>query len=350
MLERAISNSPWTMMEPISFSVVEATIDHFLEDGYLSENPDVRVAVGQGNFDSGLGHFLDHGSKEGRRQRSPNGPLKQTRMTKIERLTPFLRRDMPRRSRNGKLDFLTGDLRTAAGIIEVENVSSHNYDPAALGLIAKHADGLILDCGAGRRDVYFPNVVNYEIVDYDTTDVLGVGESLPFVDSAFDAVFSLAVLEHVRDPFRCAKEISRVLKPGGDLYCCVPFLQPVHGYPHHYFNATPQGLRRLFEDDMALDETAKFTPIHPIFALSWILNSWSNGLPEDLRADFMDLRVGALMQDPPKLLGAPFVAQLAREKQFELACATIMRTTKREKAMKPPGPRGAWWRRLFRRF
>ena len=75
-------------------------------------------------------------------------------------------------------------------------------------------DGLILDCGAGRRPIYYSNVVNFEIVAYDTTDVRGVGESLPFETDSFDAVFSFAVLEHVKDPFRCASEICRVLKPG----------------------------------------------------------------------------------------------------------------------------------------
>ena len=89
------------------------------------------------------------------------------------------------------------------------------------------------------------NVVNYEIVDYDTTDVIGLGDTLPFNDCVFDAVISIAVLEHVRYPFACAAEIVRVLKRGGELECSVPFLQPLHGYPHHYYNMTSQGLRHF---------------------------------------------------------------------------------------------------------
>jgi len=87
---------------------------------------------------------------------------------------------------------------------------------------------LVLDCGAGFRDMYYPNVVNYEIVAYPTTDVLGVGEELPFKDNSFDVVISVAVLEHVRYPWRCADEIARVLKSGGTLVAMVPFLQPLH--------------------------------------------------------------------------------------------------------------------------
>ncbi|HEX3450908.1 MAG TPA: methyltransferase domain-containing protein, partial [Isosphaeraceae bacterium] len=66
------------------------------------------------------------------------------------------------------------------------------------------------------------------------------------VDDAFDAVISVPVLEQVRDPFTAAKEITRVLKPGGKLFCCVRFLQPFHGYPNHYYNMTHVGLASLF--------------------------------------------------------------------------------------------------------
>ncbi|MCU7374984.1 methyltransferase domain-containing protein [Paucibacter sp. O1-1] len=115
-------------------------------------------------------------------------------------------------------------------------------------------------------------------MDYDTTDVRGVGECLPFVDGAFDAVISIAVLEHVRDPFRCAAELVRVLKPGGELICCVPFLQPYHGYPHHYYNMTHQGLRALFERDLTVDSVEVIDSTGPVWALTWILQSWAQGL------------------------------------------------------------------------
>lgn len=158
------------------------------------------------------------------------------------------------------------------------------------------------------------------IIPYDTTDVLGVGEELPFKDESFDAVISVAVLEHVQDPFRCAKEICRVLKPGGELYYSVPFLQPYHGYPHHYFNATWQGLARLFDEN--LDIVDNFVPpaLHPRYALSWFLNSWMEGLPNDVALRFSNLSIGDVIQYEDSDIFEEYCRHLSKDKVRELAC------------------------------
>lgn len=52
----------------------------------------------------------------------------------------------------------------------------------------------------------------------DIRYLTGAGESLPFEDRSFGAVFCCDVLEHVRDLPRVISEISRVLKPGGVFY------------------------------------------------------------------------------------------------------------------------------------
>ena len=48
------------------------------------------------------------------------------------------------------------------------------------------------------------------------------GENLPFPDNSFDLVFSIAVLEHVRDPDRVMSEALRVCRPGGYIVMNVP--------------------------------------------------------------------------------------------------------------------------------
>ena len=339
-------------MEPFAFDLCDARAADFDEYGYLSANPDVALAVARGVFRSGREHYRKFGHTEPRQMRKPRGDLAAARRAKLDKLRPHLRRDMPARERNGKFDYLTEELRQATRITAVENVSGHDYDNVARAIIDEYRYGLVLDCGAGRRDIYFPNVVNFEIVDYDSTDVIGVGESLPFLDNTFDAVISVAVLEHVRDPFRAADEISRVLKPGGRLFCCMPFLQPVHGYPHHYFNATPQGLKRLFEDKLTVGEPQVFASLHPVWALSWILNSWARGLSEETRATFERMTAAELMRPPGELLQAPFAASLPAATQLELACGSGILAVKPGVAQGAPAaarPRGLL-RRIWARL
>jgi SAM-dependent methyltransferase len=300
-----------------------ATEAEFDETGYLLANPDVAVAVRNGNLKSGWQHFLQHGRVEGRRQRCPS-LIQEAKLRKRLRIRPLLRSDMSFVEAQGTVDFLTKELRTQFNIVDTEAVSSNVYDPYAMELIEKHRDGLILDCGAGRRDVYFDNVVNFEIVAYDTTDVRGVGEVLPFSDRSFNAVFSLAVLEHVKDPFQCAKEIARVLKPGGDLMCCVPFLQPLHGYPHHYYNMSHQGLTNLFAKYLEVDKVECLASTFPIWSLAWILSSWASGLSEQTRKGFLNMRVSELVGSPVQYLDRPFVTELSHEKNLELASATVL--------------------------
>jgi SAM-dependent methyltransferase len=303
---------------------VIATEQNFDEDAYLRANPDVVAGIQQGTVASGFTHFGAFGSKEGRKLRDPHSLLATAKARKRERIASILRKDLPFAESPACYDFLTESLRNQFGIIDTAAVSSNDYDGYALQLIDENADGLVLDCGAGKRSVYFDNVVNFEIVDYDTTDVRGVGEVLPFVDGSFDAVISIAVLEHVKDPFACAKEIARVLKPGGKLMCCVPFLQPLHGYPNHYYNMTHQGLRNLFCDALQIDDILVYDSVLPIWSLTWMLRSWADGLDPRTRSDFMEMRVADLMKDPAHYLRMPFVQALSPEKNRELASANVL--------------------------
>lgn len=223
-------------------------------------------------------------------------------------------------------DFLTVDLRDAFSIIDTTAVSSNNYDNAFMNVI--NSNELVLDCGAGSRQYYYDNVINFEIAKYPSTDVLGVGEVLPFKDATFDAVLSNAVLEHVKDPWLCADEILRVLKPGGELICCVPFLQPLHGYSHHYYNMSAQGLKNLFGNNISVVEHNIPNSTLPIWSLNWILNSWSAGLNGDTKNNFLQIKVCDLIANPLQYLEQKFVTELSNEKNFELASATLLKAKK----------------------
>ena len=305
-----------------------ATAANFNEEGYLACNPDVARAVLEGSIASGWVHFQQFGIHEARQVRLSSAHCLPLKRAKLQRLETLLRTDLPRTTSDGMVDFLSEELRRQAAAVATDAVSCHNYDPFAREMISQYAEGLLLDCGAGRRNVYYSNVVNLEIVPYDTTDVLGVGEELPFQDASFDAVLSFSVLEHVRDPFRCAREVIRVLKPGGELLCAAPFLQPLHGYPGHYFNMSHQGLQSLFEGKLQLEWHTVPPSGLPIWTLTWILNSWAGALDPQTRSQFLETKIGDLLGDPVNLLDQPFVTNLPAEKNLELASMTMMRARK----------------------
>lgn len=252
-----------------------------------------------------------------------------TKRRKLERIESILAPGREFVRRELQLDFLDDAMRAEWGIVDTENVSAHGYDEIARAMVADLADGLVLDCGAGKRSIYYDNVVNLEIVPYDTTDVLCVGELLPFADAVFDGVLSLNVPEHVKSPFQAADELLRVLKPGGKLYCVVPFLQPLHAYPHHYYNMTHEGLLNLFGDAVEVESHEVPLSGRPIWTLTWMLQVWANGLSDDLRESFLNMTVADLVGDPGSMLGERFVAEVPRAVNFELASTTALVATKR---------------------
>ena len=306
-----------------------ATKDNFNEDLYLQQNIDVRDAIDEGKMKSGYHHFVKHGIIEKRSQRK----LKQDyepdiiniRKEKFLKIKKILKKDIDI-SINDKFvfDYTGSNRKEDFGFEETDKVSSFFYDELPLEIINACPDGLILDCGAGFRPVYYENVVNYEIVPYDTTDVIGFAEDLPFSDNSFDAVFSFAVLEHVKLPFKAAAEMCRVLKPGGTIAVCAAFLQPLHGYPHHYFNMTSMGLKVLFEDQIDVEKQFLNTGTGPIWTLTWILRQWAKQLNNDEKKKFLKMKVADLMKHPFEYLDKGFVTSLPEETNFELACATLL--------------------------
>jgi SAM-dependent methyltransferase len=231
------------------------------------------------------------------------------------------------------IDLLSDELRDAFRLAATENVSSHSYPPqvqSPTGLFtwAAQTRGLVLDVGAGDQRRVMPHVICSEIVAYPATDVLAVVQRLPFRDGAFDGVFSAAVLEHVTDPFQAASEMMRVLRPGGQLFCSVPFLQPEHGYPHHYYNMTSDGLVNAFTRVGAkLDQAGIAESGHPWHAGRRFLSEYLTHLPPDDRQRMESMTVKELLRLPA---GAdePLRAHLSDEGRRKLACTTYATFTK----------------------
>jgi SAM-dependent methyltransferase len=107
-------------------------------------------------------------------------------------------------------------------------------------------------------------------------------------DASFDCVICLEVLEHVADPFAAARELKRVLRPGGALFLTVPFLTGYHGtkssrsgahddFPD-YWRFTHQGLQKLFGDLRDLEVKPLTGPIEARLRFT-PLSRWADRMP-----------------------------------------------------------------------
>jgi demethylmenaquinone methyltransferase/2-methoxy-6-polyprenyl-1,4-benzoquinol methylase len=97
------------------------------------------------------------------------------------------------------LDVCTG---TAGVAIEI----AHHHDGQIVGLDVSHS---MLE--AGLRAVEKKNL------DGRVQLIQGRAEHLPFPDETFDTVVFTYLLRYVQDPDATIRELSRVLKPGGEL-------------------------------------------------------------------------------------------------------------------------------------
>ncbi|MDQ8182367.1 methyltransferase domain-containing protein [Pelagicoccus sp. SDUM812005] len=227
-------------------------------------------------------------------------------------------------------DFLDQPLKELAGVVPSTATSSHPYTDEMWKMIDEvNEDGWILDCGAGYRETHKKNLIHFEIEPYVSTDVRGVCEALPFKDESFDLVLSLVVLEHVKDPAKAVREMERVLKPGGKIWIDAAFMQPFHGYPSHYFNMTRHGLRSLLPYNVQAIE--EFVPKYgsPIWSLTWIVERYAQGLAEDTRKEFLELKLRDLICHPEKLLNENWVTSLSPDASQALAATNTYIGVKR---------------------
>ena len=127
-----------------------------------------------------------------------------------------------------------------------------------------------LNLGSGRTN-FGPRVVNLDIGPFPHVDVVAGGERLPLRDACLDGVITQGVLEHVPELPATLAEIDRVLRPGGQVYHEVPFVQGYHGSPGDFRRFTIQGLQELVPGYRVLDQGVA---VGPSSALMWIASEW----------------------------------------------------------------------------
>lgn len=90
-------------------------------------------------------------------------------------------------------------------------------------------------------------VQGYEMLDYDN----GVDLEKP-LKKKYGTGVCMDLLEHARNPFLVAKNISDSLKKGALLFVTAPFVWDIHTHPednwNDYWRFTPEGLTELFKD------------------------------------------------------------------------------------------------------
>lgn len=128
-------------------------------------------------------------------------------------------------------------------------------------------EGVVLNIGSGnspKRD----GVLNVDMMDYENVDIVCDIHALPFKDNSVDAIMSVALLEHVREPSVALKEAYRVLKPGGMVFSVIPFMQPFHASPHDYQRYSLPGIEFLHRDFRKM-ESGVFSG--PVSGALWVL-------------------------------------------------------------------------------
>jgi SAM-dependent methyltransferase len=84
---------------------------------------------------------------------------------------------------------------------------------------------------------------SYRAVEYPQFDI-----SAAVLDESFDIIIADNVFEHLRHPYRAARNVRAMLKPSGTLLIATPFLIKVHLHPGDYTRWTGEGLKAFLED------------------------------------------------------------------------------------------------------
>lgn len=102
---------------------------------------------------------------------------------------------------------------------------------------------LCIENNAGYIGADLSSGKNVDVVVDFTDDIAVVKDKLKIT---FKTVICCSVLEHVKDMFQFAKNVSEIIDDGGAIFLSVPFTWEFHGYPNDYWRFTPASVEYLF--------------------------------------------------------------------------------------------------------
>jgi SAM-dependent methyltransferase len=118
--------------------------------------------------------------------------------------------------------------------------------------------GPVLEVGSkdyGSTSSFRSTYAASEYVGIDMAEGTGVDLIVDLVegtgglpDEKFELAICCSVLEHVRRPWVFAQNLSRLVRPNGQLYMSVPWVWRYHAYPDDYFRFSWRGIEELFPD------------------------------------------------------------------------------------------------------
>jgi SAM-dependent methyltransferase len=95
--------------------------------------------------------------------------------------------------------------------------------------------------GENWRAVEFGSYRSVEYPEYDLC-------ASPLAENAFDLVIAEQVFEHLLWPYRAARNVHAMLKPGGYFLVTTPFLLKIHDYPVDCSRWTPLGMKHFLAE------------------------------------------------------------------------------------------------------
>ncbi|MGB8296835.1 MAG: class I SAM-dependent methyltransferase [Polyangia bacterium] len=97
--------------------------------------------------------------------------------------------------------------------------------------------------GPGFARAFIPELELTDIVRAPWHDRCVSADNLPFADASVGALVLFDVLHHLAAPARFFQEAARVLRPGGRIVLCEPYISPLSSVVYRLFHEEPVDMR-----------------------------------------------------------------------------------------------------------